>query len=66
MQILKKNLIANMAAIKYFCKIKSYGGEATYFHDKQVPKIDSNYTCLVVINLDSAQNSNIANVHWHH
>ena len=55
-----------MAAIKYFCKIKSYGGEATYFHDKQVPKIDSNYTCLVVINLDSAQNSNIANVHWHH
>ena len=31
---------------------------ATYwkidFHDKQIPKMDSNYTCLVVINLDSA------------
>ena len=44
-----KNIIT-----KNFCKIKSYGDEAIDFHDKQIPKMDSNYTCLVVINLDSA------------
>ena len=44
-----KNMI-----IKNFCKIKSCCGEVADFHDKQIPKMDSNYTCLVVINLDSA------------
>ena len=34
-------------------KIKSYGDEVTDFCDKEVPKMDSNYTCLAVINLDS-------------
>ena len=27
-------------------KISFYGDEATDFHDKEVPKIDSSYTCL--------------------
>ena len=49
MAIYWKNVIT-----KNFCKIKSYGDEAIDFHDKQIPKMDSNYTCLVVINLDSA------------
>ena len=35
-------------------KIKSYGDEVTDFYDKEIPKVDSNYTCLAVINLDSA------------
>ena len=30
-------------------KIKSYGGESTDFHDKQIPKVESNYTSLAVI-----------------
>ena len=34
-------------------KIKSYGDEATYFYDKEIPKVDSNYICLAVISLDS-------------
>ena len=35
-------------------KIKSHCGEVTYFYDKQIPKVDSNHTCLAVISLDSA------------
>ena len=35
-------------------KIKSYGDEVTDFYDKEIPKVDSNYTCLSVISLDSA------------
>ena len=35
-------------------KIKSHGDEVTDFHDKNIPKIDSNHTCLAVITLDSA------------
>ena len=35
-------------------KIKSYGDEATDFHDKELPKVGSNYTSLAVINVDSA------------
>ena len=34
-------------------KKKCYGHEAS-FHDKEIPKVDSNYTFLAVINLDSA------------
>ena len=36
-------------------KIKSYG-EVTDFYDRQVPKVGSNHTYLVVICLDSALN----------
>ena len=35
-------------------KIKSHGDEVTYFHDKEIPKVDSNDTCLAVISWDSA------------
>ena len=30
-------------------KIKSYVGEATGFHDKEISKVDSNHTCLAEI-----------------
>ena len=35
-------------------KIRSYGAEAIDFHDKVVPKKDSNYTCLAIILIDFA------------
>ena len=35
-------------------KTKSYVDEATDFHDKEIPKMDSNATCLAAISLDSA------------
>ena len=35
-------------------KIKSNGDEVKYFYNKETPKMDSNYTCLAVISLDSA------------
>ena len=34
-------------------KIRSYCNESTDFHDKKVPKLDFNYTCLAVVLLDS-------------
>ena len=30
-------------------KIESYGDETTDFHDKEMPRAGSNYTCLAVI-----------------
>ena len=33
--------------------MKFYSNKADDFHDEKVPKIDSKYTCLVVISLDS-------------
>ena len=35
-------------------KIKSHCNEVTDFYDKEIPKNDSNHTCLAVISLDSA------------
>ena len=35
-------------------EIKLYCDETTNFHDKEIPKVDSNLTCLVVTSLDSA------------
>ena len=35
-------------------KIKSHGDEVTDFYDKEIPKVNSNHTCLAVISLDSA------------
>ena len=35
-------------------KIKFYGDEVIDFDDKEIPKVNSNYTCLAVIGLDSA------------
>ena len=34
--------------------IKSRGDEVINFYNKKNPKVDSNYTCLAVISLDSA------------
>ena len=39
-------------------KIKFFDIEATDFHDKEIPKVDSNLNCLAVISLDSALNKN--------
>ena len=49
--VLKKNLIANPSTIKknLKTKIRSYGNEATDFHDKELPDASSNCTCLAVI-----------------
>ena len=35
-------------------KIKSHGDEVTDFYDKEIPKVNSNHTCLAVISLDPA------------
>ena len=35
-------------------KIKSHSDEVTGFYDKEIPKVDSNHTCLAVISFDSA------------
>ena len=35
-------------------KTKSHDDEVTDFYDRRIPKVDSNYTCLAVISLDSA------------
>ena len=54
--ILRKNFIVREPVYnKNFLKnkIKSYGDEATGFHDKEM-KVDSDYTCLIVITIDSA------------
>ena len=46
--ISKKNLIANLSTIKF------HGDKVTNFHNKEIPYVDSNHTCLAVIILDSA------------
>ena len=35
-------------------KIKSYGGEVTYFYDEKIPKVEFNLTFLAVISLELA------------
>ena len=35
-------------------KIKPHGDEVTNFYGKKIPKLDSNYTCLALISLESA------------
>ena len=35
-------------------KIKSYSDDFTDFYEKEIPKVDSNHTCLAVIGFDSA------------
>ena len=44
---IKYNLIENPSTIKKFLKtkVKSYGDEAIDFHDKEMHKVGSNYTC---------------------
>ena len=58
--IQKKEFDSNPLYNKNFLKtkIKSHGDEVTDFYDKKVPKVGSNYTCLV-ISLDSALKKDI-------
>ena len=49
---IKKEPVYNKKLLK--TKIKSYGDEATDFHDKEMPKAGSNHTCLALIITDSA------------
>ena len=46
-------LIVNSSATKNVSKteIKSCCDEATYFRDKAIPKVGSNYNCLAVVYL---------------
>ena len=41
-------MIASLSIIKSFwkIKIKSHGNEVTDFYNKEIPKVDSNHTCL--------------------
>ena len=38
--------------------MKSHGNEITDFYDKKIPKLDSNYTFLAAVSLDSALKKN--------
>ena len=38
-------------------KLKSYGEVATDFHDREMPKMGCNHTCLSVITIDSVLKS---------
>ena len=56
--IYKKESDSELSITKFCLKTKteSYGDEVTDFYDKEIPDVDSNHTCLVVISLDSALN----------
>ena len=43
-------------------KTKSHVNEVTNFYDKKFPKLDSNHTCLAVVSLDSAPQSDFSNL----
>ena len=49
----RKSLIAKPSVLKK-CKNqnKSYRDEASDFHDKKIPKLGFNYTCLAVVLID--------------
>ena len=49
--VLKKNLIANPSTVKKFWK-PIWNHESTDFHNKEIPKVGSNYTCLALILMD--------------
>ena len=44
------------AVSKHILKIKMKSDKAIDFNDKGISKVDSNHTCLAVINFDSALN----------
>ena len=52
MLISKKNLIASLSVITTFflkTKIKSHGNAVIDFYDKKSPKVESNYTCYILL-----------------
>ena len=53
---IKKEFHSEPVSNKEFLKtkIKSHDDEVTDFYDKNIPKVDSNHTCLAVLSLDSA------------
>ena len=58
---IKKEFDSEPAYNKNFLKtkIQFYGDKVTDFYDKDIPKVDSNHTCLAVICLDSALNKDV-------
>ena len=46
-------------------KIKSYGDHAKDFHDKEIPKVGSNYTCLEVQSIDFVLKKDEDYHHYH-
>ena len=54
---IKKKFLCNQKFVK--AKVKSHhGDEITNIYDKEIPKVDSNDTCLAVTGLDSALKKN--------
>ena len=53
---IKKEFARELVYNKFFLKtkIKSHSDEVTGFYNKDIPKADSNHTCLTEISLDSA------------
>ena len=53
---IKKNMIASMSIIKkkLKSKVKCFGDKVTDFYAKKNHQVNSNYTCLAIISLDSA------------
>ena len=53
---IKKELACGPIYNKKFLKtkIRSYGHEASDFHDKKIPEVGTNYTCSAVKSIDSA------------
>ena len=52
--ISKKGLVLSLSIIFLKTEIKPHGDEVTGFYDNQMPKVDSNHTCLAVHGLDYA------------
>ena len=54
----KKKIDSEFVYNKNFLKskIKLYADEATDFHNKKFPRMDSNHNCLAIVSLDSALN----------
>ena len=52
----KKGFNSKLVYNKEFLKteIKFHSDEVTDFYDKNIPRVNSNHTCLAVISLDSA------------
>ena len=50
----KKNFIVRRLITFLKTKLKFYGDEVTDFYEKEIPKLDSNHTCLAIISLNSA------------
>ena len=47
-----RELVYNKKILK--TNVKFYGDGVTGFYNKEIPKVDSNHTCLAVISLHSA------------